>query len=63
MGKNHDRSCGLQDYLHHLLTFEIEEKDKCTLESRIRNACFPYKQYLEDIEMDCLPKDMQKKAT
>jgi len=61
MGKNHDRSCGLQDYLHHLLTFEIEEKDKRTIESRIRNACFPYKQYLEDIEMDCLPKDMQKK--
>ena len=50
-----------EDYLHRLLTFEIEEKDKRTIESRIRNACFPYKQYLEDIEMDCLPKDMQKK--
>ena len=49
------------DFLHRLLTFELEEKKKRTIESRIRNAHFPYKQYLEDIEINCLPKDMQKK--
>lgn len=50
-----------EDFLHRLLTFELAEKDKRTVESRIRNAHFPYKQYLEDIEINCLPKDMQKR--
>lgn len=50
-----------QDFLHRLLTIEMEQKDKRTIECRIRNAHFPYKQYLEDIEINCLPKDMQKK--
>lgn len=50
-----------EDFLHRLLTFELAEKDKRIVESRIRNAHFPYKQYLEDIEINCLPKDMQKR--
>lgn len=50
-----------EDFLHRLLTFEMEEKDKRSVECRIRNARFPYKQYLTDIEIDCLPRDMQKK--
>lgn len=50
-----------EDYLHYLLMHEVEEKGKRTIENRIRNAHFPYKQYLEDIELDCLPKDMQKR--
>lgn len=50
-----------EDYLHRLLTFELEEKDKRSIECRIRNAHFPYRQYLEDIEINCLPEDMQKK--
>jgi DNA replication protein DnaC len=50
-----------EDFLHRLLSFEMEEKDKRSVECRIRNAHFPYKQYLNDIEVNCLPKDMQKK--
>lgn len=50
-----------EDFLHRLLTVELEEKDKRTIECRVRNAHFPYKQYLEDIETKYLPLDMQKK--
>jgi len=50
-----------EDFLHRLLTFEMEEKTKRSIECRIRSAHFPYKKYLQDIEMDCLPVDMQKK--
>ncbi len=41
-----------EDFLHKLLTYEIEEKDKRSIDCR---------QYFENIEMDCLPADMQKK--
>ena len=52
-----------EDYedLHRLLTYELEEKDIRSIECRIRNAHFPYRQYIEDIETDRLPPDMQKK--
>jgi len=49
-----------EDFLHKLLTYEMEEKDKRSIDCRIRNAHLPYRQYFEDIEMDCLPVDMQK---
>lgn len=50
-----------EEFLHRLLSYELEEKDKRSIDCRIRNAHFPYKQYMGDIEMDCLPVDMQKK--
>ncbi|MDD4774035.1 MAG: ATP-binding protein [Eubacteriales bacterium] len=50
-----------EDYLHRLLTYELEEKDIRSIECRIRNAHFPYRQYIEDVETDCLLPDMQKK--
>lgn len=50
-----------EEFLHRLLSYELEEKDKQSIDCRIRNAHFPYKQYMGDIEMDCLPVDMQKK--
>ena len=43
-----------EDFLHKLLAYEIEEKDKRSIDCRIRNAHLPYRQYFEDIEMDCL---------
>lgn len=49
------------DYLQALLRCEIGEMEKRTRESRIRCAKFPYRKYLEDLEMDCLPPAMQKK--
>lgn len=54
-------SSDYEEYLHKLLMYEVEEKDKRAIECRIRNAHLPYQKYIEDIEIDCLPIDMQKK--
>jgi len=50
-----------EDFLHKLLNFEMEEKDKRSIDCRIRSAHLPYRQYFEDIEIDCLPEDMKKR--
>ena len=50
-----------EDFLHRLLTCELEESEKRSRENRIKSARFPYRKYLEDLELDCLPKPMQKK--
>lgn len=50
-----------EEFLHKLLTYELEEKDKRSIDCRIRNAHFPYRQYFTDVEVDYLPEDMQKK--
>ena len=50
-----------EEFLHKLLMYEMDEKDKRGLECRIRNAKFPYRKYLEDIEIKYLPDSMQKK--
>ena len=50
-----------EDFLHKLLTCELAEAEKRARENRIRSARFPYRKYLEDLELDCLPKTMQKK--
>ena len=49
------------DYLHRLLTYEMAEAEKRAKERRIRCAGFPYRKYLEDLELGCLPKGMQKR--
>lgn len=54
-------STDYEEFLHRLLSYELKEKDKRSIDCRIRNAHFPYKQYMGDIELDCLPVDMQKK--
>jgi len=50
-----------EEFLHKLLERELDEKDKRSVDCRIRNAHFPHRIYLDDLEKDCLPKDMQKK--
>jgi len=54
-------SSDYEDFLHKLLEKELEEKDKRAVDCRIRNAHFPYKKFLEDLELDCLPQNMQDK--
>lgn len=49
------------DYLHCLLSCELEEAEARAVTRRIQQAHFPYKKYLEDLEVDCLPKDLQKR--
>lgn len=56
-----EESQDYEEFLHKLLLFEIDEKDKRGIDCRIRNAKFPYRKYLEDIDIRCLPESMQKK--
>lgn len=52
-----------EDFLHQILEKEIEEKDKRSIESRIRSAKFPYKKHLEDLETDYLPEGIKQKLS
>lgn len=56
-----EESKDFEEFLHKILTSELNEKDKSAMECRIRNANFPYKKYIDDIEIDCLPEMMKKK--
>lgn len=56
-----EQSSDYEDFLHKLLEKELEAKDERATESRLRNARFPYKKYLEDLELDLLPTDMRNK--
>lgn len=51
---------GYEDFLHRLLYVEIEASANRSCESRIKRAHFPYRKYLDDLEMKYLPEDMQK---
>lgn len=50
-----------EDYLHRLLTSELRNAEERAKQSRIRAAKFPYKKFLEDLELDCLPGGMRKR--
>lgn len=50
-----------EDYLVRLLRHEIAEKEKRSIECRTRSAHFPYRKYLEDLELSELPPAMQTK--
>lgn len=50
-----------EEYLHRLLGYEMAQADRRRIESRIRSAAFPYRKYLEDLELDCLPEAMRKR--
>ena len=50
-----------EEFLHRLLQNEYDFKIESLKKSRIRNANFPYKKYLEDLVIEELPEDAQKK--
>lgn len=50
-----------EEYLHRLLSYELETAEKRSVDRRIRCARFPYRKYLEDLEVDCLPQGMRKR--
>lgn len=50
-----------REYLFHLLRMEQDARNNNGIKNRIRRAKFPFKKYLEDLEVDYLPKDAQKK--
>jgi DNA replication protein DnaC len=52
---------GYEDYLLTLLEDEFETRLKNRKLSRIRQADFPYKKYLQDLQREALPKNAQEK--
>jgi len=50
-----------EDYLLTLLEDEFETRIKNRKTARIRQADFPYKKYLQDLQRDVLPKNAQEK--
>ena len=52
---------GYEDYLLTLLEDEFENRIKNRKTARIRQAGFPYKKYLQDLQREELPKNAQEK--
>jgi len=52
---------GYEDYLLSLLEDEFETRIKNRKSARIRQADFPYKKYLQDLQREELPKNAQSK--
>lgn len=51
----------LIDFYQDLLQKEADIRTENGKEARIRNANFPYKKYLSDLDVDCLPEDAKIK--
>jgi len=50
-----------EDFLYKLLENECNLRKERSKQNRIRLAKFPYKKYIEDLVIDDLPEDAQKK--
>ncbi len=48
-------------YLHRLLYAQIKESDDRAVQRRIQYAHFPYRKYLDDLELDCIPPALRKR--
>lgn len=51
----------LADFYNDLLQKEADIRNENGKQSRIRLANFPYKKYLSDLDVSCLPEDAQNK--
>ena len=49
------------EYLLRLLRAQTEQKDQKAIEQRIHGANFPYRKYLEDLDLSCLPEGIRQK--
>ena len=56
-----DRNASYEEFLTLLLQREMDNRQDTARYSRIRRAEFPFKKYLEDLSVDDLPEDAQKK--
>lgn len=52
---------GNPEYLLELLRLQMDEKNRAAIEKRIKAAKFPYRKYLEDLELDCVPDGLKAK--
>lgn len=49
------------DYLNKLLRAQVETRNRSAIENRIKAAKFPYRKYLEDLDLGCVPDSLKKK--
>lgn len=54
-------SCSCPEYLLKLLAAQVELKNQNAIEKRIHAAGFPYRKYIEDLELDCLPEGIRNR--
>lgn len=47
-----------EEFLHQLLRMEVDAEEERAKERKIKAAKFPYRKYIEDLEMDFLPEGM-----
>lgn len=50
-----------EEYLYNLLKLEYESREENAKQNKLRLANFPYKKYIEDLDMEALPEDGKKK--
>lgn len=50
-----------EEYLCNLLKLEYESREEHAKINKLRNANFPYKKYIEDLDMESLPEDGRNK--
>lgn len=52
-------SLGYDDFLQKLLTYQIKYSEKKFVENKIRNAKFPTRKYLDELDTSCLPSGIK----
>lgn len=50
-----------EEYLYNLVKLEYESREENAKQNKLRLANFPYKKYIEDLDMQALPEDGRKK--
>ena len=50
-----------EEYIYNLLKLEYESREENAKQNKLRLANFPYKKYIEDLDMEALPEDGRKK--
>lgn len=52
-----------EGFLHQLLRMEVDAAEDRAKERKIKAARFPYRKYIEDLEVDLLPEGMRKRLS
>ena len=59
--KNYKEQISFEEYLYNLLKLEYESREENAKQNKLRLANFPYKKYIEDLDIEALPEDGRKK--
>ena len=50
-----------EGFLHQLLRMEVDAEEECAKERKIKAAKFPYRKYIENLEINLLPEGMRNR--